>query len=263
MGGGNEVPSVAIENGEGESFLKNGDQKTQGSSGRRCTWKICGIVCCSLILLIVLVLGGGAIYVFTRRGSASSEDSAQWEAKLATNGSQGEATGVYKFVSYDEHYESYLKALGTPFFIVPLVLASNEVVEVMERQDRWKMIVQTDSRTQVSEFRLGEEFSEPWGRNRGTVYRTCTKEAPDLLRCRAEERAKGWTLIDEYRFAPGGMINTKIFKAATSKADIVAKKYFERMTQSEVEQWEVEAEKVKEENQRDEFFDEDFDEGFD
>lgn len=83
-----------------------------------------------------------------------------------------------------------------------------------------------------------------------------------MLRCRAEERAKKWEMLDEYRFAPGGMINTKTFKATT---DIVTKKYYERMSKADVEKWEEEQKKIKEENKRDDFFDEDedFEDGFD
>ena len=35
-----------------------------------------------------------------------------------------EVTGVYKLVSFDDTYEEYLKGMGIPFLIVPLILSA-------------------------------------------------------------------------------------------------------------------------------------------
>ena len=50
----------------------------------------------------------------------------------------------YELVSYDENYEKYLKALGIPFFVVPLIVGASETLEFEASDDpeqNWVMTV--------------------------------------------------------------------------------------------------------------------------
>jgi hypothetical protein len=53
----------------------------------------------------------------------------------------------YLLVSYDEHYSDYLKGLGIPFFVIPLILGSKETVTITKHGDHVKIKTKTGTST--------------------------------------------------------------------------------------------------------------------
>ncbi len=51
-------------------------------------------------------------------------------------------------MSYDENYESYLKAMGIPFFVVPIILGSSATltVEAADNPDETWVLTTANSR---------------------------------------------------------------------------------------------------------------------
>ena len=62
-----------------------------------------------------------------------------------------------------------------------------------------------------SEFYLGTEFEEPWGRDQGFMHKVCTLPEPNKLECVMEERAQGWDVRTTMVFSREGMINERVF----------------------------------------------------
>ena len=117
-----------------------------------CTWKKACFTFWIVVIIVVLVVIGlyfGAKSKLT--GEATSEDSEAWEESLSTSGdpSGGQLgptaliNGQYKLVSYDENYETYLKSVGIPFFLVPLILSSSETLYITASDDphgEWSIV---------------------------------------------------------------------------------------------------------------------------
>ena len=128
------------------------DSKKKGKKGcccECCTWKKACFIFWIIIVILVLVFIGlyfGAKSKLT--GEATSEDSEEWEQSLSSNedtqlGPTALINGQYKLVSYDENYETYLKAVGIPFFLVPLILSSSETLYITASDDpygEWSIV---------------------------------------------------------------------------------------------------------------------------
>ncbi len=111
-------------------------------------------------------------------------------------------------MSYDENYESYLKSMGIPFFVVPIILGASESLTVEATSDPegiWTLTTKNgkictyillvrsvaepppsislaDFLERESKFRLGEEFEMVWGRNSGVMHNVCTLKAVNVLK---------------------------------------------------------------------------------
>ena len=47
----------------------------------------------------------------------------------------------YELVSYDESYEDYLKAMGLPFFVIPMILGNSETLTItVSNEGDWKIV---------------------------------------------------------------------------------------------------------------------------
>jgi hypothetical protein len=76
------------------------------------------------------------------------------------------------------------------------------------------------------------EFTHPWGRNRGTMHKTCRLESAARLVCAAEERDKGWSLSHAYTFSDEGMREELSFLTK----NVTAKKYYKKLSLEEISQ---------------------------
>ncbi|XP_023342969.1 uncharacterized protein LOC111712552 [Eurytemora carolleeae] len=226
-------PTATESEKESEGFL--GQTKENPKSQRKWTKKkICLIMCLVCVLLVLLVVGGGLIYIFTRGSFGGNSD--HWETILGTSSgdpNKVDINGVFELVSFDSNYEKYLKAMGIPFFVLPLILSSSEKISVevvvgggKEGEDLVKMRTINDLMTRESEFEFNKEFTMIYGKGsmEGIMYNLCTRKQHNLIHCSSEERNKGWKFDSELVFTEIGMINTRSFLTQ----DIVTKKYYAR-----------------------------------
>lgn len=104
-------------------------------------------------------------------------------------------------MSYEDTFESYLKAMGLPFFVIPLVMGSSERLNITVTDDgHWRIETKNDFGERVSEFHEGHEFSVVWGKDNGVMHSVCTMSDTTSLKCTAEERAKGWNFENLMRY---------------------------------------------------------------
>ena len=102
--------------------------------------------------------------------------------------------------AFDENYEPYLRSLGIPGFVVPIILRASERITVIATDKGATMITETGEaelfwvRGALTWF-LGwktQEFSYEWnrvwnmtyGRNDGIMWNNCTRESPNVIFCR-------------------------------------------------------------------------------
>ncbi|TRY75067.1 hypothetical protein TCAL_00622 [Tigriopus californicus] len=230
----NQSPKVKIvENGNGDA--EDGESR---KSRLACTWK-CGLISGGIILvLVVAVLGMGYYrYVSKLTGKATSENSAEWEEKLSGNanlGNDSDITGMYELVSFDDTYDSYLLAMGTPSFVLSFVKMSSEVLTIVAPSNlesgTWKYHLKTDTRQDDWDFRLNEEFSIPWGRNKGFLHQICHMNSPSELQCDKEERKRGWKITSIRSFSDQGFIESLNF----TSAQVATKKYYEKTSKAKL-----------------------------
>eukprot|EP00095_Tigriopus_kingsejongensis_P006334 maker-scaffold804_size94796-snap-gene-0.14 protein:Tk06334 transcript:maker-scaffold804_size94796-snap-gene-0.14-mRNA-1 annotation:"fatty acid binding protein" len=233
---------------ESENFIDNGESsptvKVEGRAASTSSWRsFCTLKCClissAVLFLVSLAILGLGYYRYVSRltGTATSEHSAEWEARLSNQSEPGDSliSGMYSLVSFDETYDDYLLAMGTPTFVLSLVKMSSEVVTVKAPIDSdggyWHWRIKTDVRKDSWKFRLGEEFSVPWGRNKGFMHQVCEMKAPHELVCEKEEREKGWKLVSTRSFSGEGFMERLDFISA----NVTTKKYYQRTSKSKLE----------------------------
>jgi len=195
--------------------------------------KICLLSCLCCALIVLSVIGGGLIYVFAL-GSEYSGNSAHWDTILNASfydTQEVRLSGVYELVSFDDQYDDYLKAMGIPFYIVPLIVKGSESITV-ELNDTdvdkasIKLTTITDWMTRESLFKLNEEFSMKYGKGNmgGFMHNTCQRPRPNIIHCKSEEREKKWNFESELIFSPAGMVNKRTFV----NKEIVTHKFYHR-----------------------------------
>jgi len=157
----------------------------------------------------------------------------KWEQALNStliDPNQVVVTGVYKLVTFDDAYEDYLKGMGIPFLIVPIILGASEKLDISINESDpstpVKMITITDWMTRESEFQFDQEFSMTYGKGsmEGQMYNTCSRPQHNIIHCRSVEREKNWEFESELIFSPGGLVNKRSFITK----NIVTKKYYQR-----------------------------------
>merc|ERR1711962_368906 len=149
---------VIMEEGRGEkvTFLGNRinkDPHTRVVKNKRCCFgwskkKICCCCCTSLVFLIAAGVTIIYLLLFVFKHGDKSADAAKWEAeliggKMAAESSEVSMDGTFTLQSYDDQYEGYLKALGIPWYVVPLILASSETLRVTVTEDRANVTTET------------------------------------------------------------------------------------------------------------------------
>merc|ERR1711962_286422 len=226
---------VIMEEGRGEkvTFLGNRinkDPHTRVVKNKRCCFgwskkKICCCCCTSLVFLIAAGVTIIYLVLFVFKHGDKSADAAKWEAeligdKMAAESSEVTMDGTFTLQSYDDQYEGYLKALGIPWYVVPLILASSETLRVTVTEDRANVTTETAWATREMSFEFGSEFNRTYGRNSGTLWNVCKLETQTVWSCRSEEREKG-------------IVNERTFVLETG--NIVAKKYYKREEEDDKE----------------------------
>jgi len=239
---------VIMEEARGEkvTFLGNRinkDPHTRVVKNERCCFgwskkKICCCCCTSLVFLIAGAVTIIYLLLFVFKHGDKSADAAKWEAELAGGKMAAESSdvtmdGTYTLQSYDDQYESYLKAMGIPWYVVPIILASSETLRIKVSQHGADIQTETAWATRDMSFQFGSEFNMTYGRNSGTLWNVCKRETNSVMACRSEEREKGWELLSKMIFSEKGMVNERTFVLETG--DMVAKKYYRREEEDETE----------------------------
>ena len=104
-------------------------------------------------------------------------------------------------MAFDEHYEPYLKSLGIPGFVVPIILRSSETITVAATEQGVTMSTQTGEavrpdlrgnftfvfsawQTQDVSFEWNKVWNMTYGRNSGIMWNNCTRESQNIIFCR-------------------------------------------------------------------------------
>jgi len=201
--------------------------------------KCCGICCGTFILVILLVIASYFIFLKITSDSIDIGDPDEWEAKLKntknTNIKQIQISGLYQMESYDENFEKYLSAMGVPWYIMPLILASKETIRV-EHSDEgseipWNFTTTTAMNEKRMEWRLNEQTTEPYGRGpmSGEFQKFCTRPVYNIVNCTILEKERNWFLSLEMEWTKGGMISTREF----INEHIVTKRFYTRVDENE------------------------------
>jgi len=239
--------AVIMEEGGGEkvTFLGNKINKSPYSrveEKRSCCfgWSKKKIFCCccsSLVFVIAAAVIIIYLLLFVFKHGDKSADAAKWEEELAggdltANSAGFSMDGTYTLQSYDDQYENYLKAMGIPWYVVPLILAASEKLTVKITGEHADIQTETSWATKEMSFDFGTVFNMTYGRNSGTLWNVCKREAENVMSCRSEEREKGWELLSKMTFSEAGVINERTFVLETG--NMVAKKYYKREVEEDV-----------------------------
>jgi len=147
--------------------------------------------------------------------------------------------GTYTLVSYDASYESYLKSMGIPSYLVPLILVGSETLQIKVTESGAEIITVTDWNKRDLKFEFNKEFNMTYGLGRGTMHSICERPRNNVVFCKSEEREKKWTLSSHMEFSQRGMVNERIFV----NKNIGAKKYYQKEGAEQEESFPVVTEK--------------------
>jgi len=210
-----------------EDIIKDKSKLYEKSKcGSNCTTKKIICLCClGCILIVCLGVGGFLLYLFTK--PSPFDDPEKWNHLLNSARGLGDDVpldGTYTLVSFDENYETYLRGLGIPWLVLPLVLSASETLELTFTERGGQVITITDWGRRSMEYEFGKEFNMTYGKKAGIMYTTCTRPEYEIIFCRSEERSKDWILTSEMKFSQRGMVNERVFL----NKNITAKKFYEK-----------------------------------
>jgi len=250
--------AITIEENEKAAFLSGKRSESAANVGKRpyskleeqksCCFgwsktKICCCTCLAILAALILAITVVCLMLFVFDVGDKSGEAKEWEERLKSDSdasTPASMEGTFILVSYDENYRTYLETMGVPWYVIPIILASNEKFSITELgDDTVQIITETSINTRNMTFKFGEEFSHELPKGMGTMWNVCTRDAPDVMMCRSEEREKDWNLRSKMIFTEEGVVNERTF----INGNITAKKYYRR----EVE--EAEETKVKEEEE--------------
>jgi len=209
----------------GGNFAKRKVDYEKKSFCSNCTKKkICCFSCLGCILAVLLVVGGGALYLFNQPNL--SVDADKWDAMLSSGAGLGNTSvdGTYNLVSYDENYETYLKSMGIPWLVVPLILRGTESLEIKLTDEGAEIVTITDWATRNMTFEFNKVFNMTYGKGMGTMHNFCERPVHNVVFCKSEEREKNWKLTSNMTFSEKGMVNERIFL----NKNIGAKKFYQK-----------------------------------
>eukprot|EP00092_Neocalanus_flemingeri_P091221 GFUD01115628.1.p1 GENE.GFUD01115628.1~~GFUD01115628.1.p1 ORF type:complete len:260 (+),score=77.60 GFUD01115628.1:59-838(+) len=223
-------PSDEVKRQEKQDFLsgnltkRKAEYESKSCFGNCSKKKICCFSCLGCILAVLLVLGGGALYFLTLPTLAGDAD--KWDEMLSGESSLGNSSvdGTYTLVSYDDNYETYLKSMGIPWLVVPLILRGSESLEIKLSKTGAEIKTITDWVTREMEFEFDTVFNMTYGRGMGIMYNICERPQHNVVFCKSEEREKNWKLSSHMTFSERGMVNERIFL----NKNIGAKKYYQK-----------------------------------
>lgn len=187
--------------------------------------KICGVTYLGCVVVTLIVIGslvGSFLLKPTLEGNAE-----EWEGKLFQGrnlNSNINIDGSYTLKAFDENYEPYLRSLGIPGFVVPIILRASERITVIATDKGATMITETGWKTQEFSYEWNRVWNMTYGRNDGIMWNNCTRESPNVIFCSSEERDKQWFLTSRMTFSDLGMVNERHFL----NENISAKKFYEK-----------------------------------
>jgi len=205
---------------------KKSDYDKRGCCGNCSRKKICCLSCFACILAILLVIGGGALYFFCRPNPFNPEDAEKWGEMLSAGGNMDNISldGTYTLVSYDATYETYLKSMGIPSYVVPLILVGSESLQIKVTDSGAEISTVTDWNKRDMKFEFNKEFNMTYGRGMGIMHNVCERPQYNVVFCRSEEREKDWNMTSHMVFSEKGLVNERIF----INKNIGAKKYYQK-----------------------------------
>jgi len=222
-------------NPAGFSRTRSQDKLEQNS--RRCLgWSKTRLCCCGCLVLLVLATAAVTVvclmfFVFQVGDKSMTRGEADMiEATLRGQGhSRASAetnfmSGSYKLMAYDENYRPYLEAMGVPWFVIPIILASKDRVTYMDLGDSVTVVTETTVATRHTNITFGEEFSTELPKGMGTIWSLCTRQAINVILCESEDRERGKEMTAQWTFTENGAINERVF----TKENIVTKKFYKR-----------------------------------
>jgi len=197
-----------------------------------CGWskkKICCCTCLGIFLCLIIGLVVLCLMFFVFKHGDKSSDAAKWEQELNSGDpdlqdSSVTMDGFYSLQSYDDQYEPYLRSLGIPWYVIPIILATSETLAIKVTGDTVEVETETSWKTQALSFDFGKEFNISYGRGMGTMWNVCKRPSPLVWTCRSEERERGWELLSKMTFSQKGIVNERTFV----NENIKAKKYYKR-----------------------------------
>ena len=108
-------------------------------------------------------------------------------------------------ISFDKHYSDLMNNLGVPAFALPLVLGARESVSYQKTgKGSYEVAITSDFMPENTyDMKLGEITLITYGPSfqSGIMHTNCTLPEPNHLVCTAEERDKGWKLIENSYFS--------------------------------------------------------------
>lgn len=234
----------SVENGEElQTFIKDPSKidKKLDSSESKCTLKCACIAFGICVLIVAMIIGAGAIWYFSKINASgiSSENSDEWKKKLTSseklenvNGANSPFAGKFKLVSYDDNYGDYLRGLGIPGFIVPIILGASEtlVVETPKPEyyhnQAWKITGITDAGEKILEFMLNEQFKYEPKKGYGYEYNVPSMPREGVIFMNKYFPKKNRNSTEEMEFSASGIINTL---RILYPVQIETRKYYERI----------------------------------
>merc|ERR1712117_86146 len=209
-----------------EEQMESGKSESSGCCCK--SWskkKKCCVGCSSGIAIVAMVLIILFVLAYIRR-TRGSQDVQELEnaLKIANKTQEFDIDGEYNLVSFTDSYEDYLKALGAPWWAIPLVLAGSETMHVRVNYTGATMGIETGFKSQENTFEWDTWFNASYGNNAGIMWTRCIRTAHSIIDCKMEERAKDWFLTSKILFSESGAINERAFL----NKNITTKKYYEK-----------------------------------
>lgn len=92
--------------------------------------------------------------------------------------------GNYTLVSFSDSYEEYLKAMGVPWFALPLILRGTETLEIETTDEGARQVISTGFMSREHQFKWNTEWNSTFGNDLGTLWNNCTRDSFNIVVCR-------------------------------------------------------------------------------
>ncbi|XP_015172074.1 PREDICTED: fatty acid-binding protein, adipocyte-like [Polistes dominula] len=132
-----------------------------------------------------------------------------------------QVTGRYQYVS-GENFEEYLQAIGQYETAKPF-LNAQPIIEISQNGDQWVVTIESNGKTAVTTFKLGEEYDENMPSFSGTLKSFTTKEGDGFVT--ETKLASGVKSIRNYKFTDTHMT----VHLTESKSGVKATRTYKRL----------------------------------
>ncbi|KAL2740621.1 fatty acid-binding protein 6-like [Vespula squamosa] len=109
--------------------------------------------------------------------------------------------GRYQYVS-SENFEEYLQAIGQYETAKPF-LNSQPIIEISQNGDQWSVAIESNGKTALTTFKLGEEYEENMPSFSGTLKSLTTKDGDKFIT--ETKLASGVKSVRVYEITDTGM----------------------------------------------------------